>query len=73
MPARAMEGTILAKLISMAVPLCKRAERSLPRRGPGAPPDYADWKLAALIMTAVGGWHCQMVDIGCHWSARCQC
>lgn len=53
MPARAMEGTILAKLIAMAVPLCKRAERSLPRRGPGAPPEYADWKLAILIMTAV--------------------
>jgi hypothetical protein len=48
-----MEGTVLAKLISLAMPLCRSAERAMPRRGPGAPPEYPDWKLAVLIMAAV--------------------
>lgn len=53
MPASATEGTILAKLVTLAKPLCRAAERVCPRRGPGVPPDYPDWKVAILIMVAV--------------------
>jgi hypothetical protein len=53
MPASATEGTILAKLIALAGPLCRAAQRALPRRGRGAPPEYPDWKIAVLITVAV--------------------
>lgn len=53
MPASAMEGTIPADLVALANPLCQAAERTLPRRGAGAPPDYSEWKMAVLIMVAV--------------------
>lgn len=53
MRARAMEGTCLATLVRMAIPLCRAAERQCPRTGPGRPPDFADWVMAVLIMTAV--------------------
>ena len=53
MHARAREGTCLAALVRMAIPLCRAAERQCPRTGPGRPPDFADWVIAVLIMTAV--------------------
>jgi hypothetical protein len=53
MRARAMEGTCLATLVRMGIPLCRAAERQCPRAGPGRPPDFADWVMAVLIMTAV--------------------
>lgn len=53
MRARAMEGTCLATLVRMAIPLCRAAERQCPRTGPGRPPDFTDWVMAVLIMTAV--------------------
>lgn len=53
MRARAMEGTCLAVLVRMAIPLCRAAEDQCPRTGPGRPPDFADWVMAVLIMTAV--------------------
>lgn len=53
MRARATEGACLATLVRMAVPLCRAAERQCPRTGPGRPPDFADWVMAVLIMTAV--------------------
>jgi hypothetical protein len=53
MRARAMEGACLATLVQMAVPLCRAAERQCPRTGPGRPPDFADWVMAVLIMTAI--------------------
>jgi len=48
----AMEGTALATLVKMAMPLCRRAQRQCPRNGPGRPPDYEDWRMAVLIMVA---------------------
>lgn len=53
MPDSAMEGTILAQLIKMSIPLVRAAERKLPRAGPGAPPSYAEWQIAVLIIAAV--------------------
>ena len=53
MSSSAKEGTRLARLIRMAVPLCRSAERLVPRRGAGAPPTYPDWQIAILIMVAV--------------------
>lgn len=35
MPARAMDGTCLAKLVRMAIPLCCAAQAQCPRVGPG--------------------------------------
>jgi len=52
MRVRAMEGTCLAKLVRMAIPICQAAEKQCPRDGPGRPPDYPDWQIAVLIMTA---------------------
>ncbi len=53
MGRRAKEGTCLAQLARMAVPLCQRAEREYPRTGPGRKPEIPDWVLAVLIMVAV--------------------
>ncbi|HUW84058.1 MAG TPA: hypothetical protein VMZ31_14835 [Phycisphaerae bacterium] len=53
MRARAMEGTCLATLVRMALPLCRAAERQCPRASPGRPPDFPDWVMAILIMTVV--------------------
>ncbi len=53
MPDSAMEGTNLAQLIRMSVPLFKAADKELPRTGPGAPPSYPEWQIAVLIMVAV--------------------
>jgi len=53
MPDGATEGTILAQLIRLSVPLVKAAERELPRTGPGAPPSYLEWQIAVMIMVAV--------------------
>ena len=47
MPDSAREGTILAQLIRLSVPLVKAAEKKLPRAGPGAPPSYPEWQIAA--------------------------
>ena len=53
MPDSAREGTILAQLIRMSVPLVKAADKGLPRAGPGAPPSYPEWQIAVMIMVAV--------------------
>lgn len=53
MPESAMEGTILAKLIAMAAPVCRKAQSLLPPRGRGAPPEYEPWQIAVLICVAV--------------------
>lgn len=53
MRARAREGTCLATLVRMAIPFCRTAEHQCPRTGPGRPPDFPDWVMAVLIMTAI--------------------
>lgn len=53
MSGSAMEGTCLARLVRMAIPLFKAAERARPRAGPGAPPTYAEWQMATLMVVAV--------------------
>lgn len=53
MPDSAREGTILAQLIRLSAPLLKAAEKRLLRPGPGAPPLFSEWQIAALIMVAV--------------------
>jgi len=53
MSVRAMEGTCLAALVRMAIPVCKAAEKQCPRSGPGRRPDYADWQITVLIMIAI--------------------
>ncbi len=53
MSRSAMEGTHLAQLVRLAIPRCKAAARACRRSGPGAPPTYADWQIAILILVAV--------------------
>lgn len=53
MPVGAKEGTILAQLVGLAIPLLRAAEREVPRMGAGAPPAYGDWQMAGLIMIGV--------------------
>lgn len=53
MPARATDGTCLAKLVRMATPIFRAAQTQCPRTGPGRHPEFADWKIATLIMVAV--------------------
>jgi hypothetical protein len=49
----ASSEALLRELIEIAVPICQRAERAIPRCGPGKKPDFPDWALAALIIVAV--------------------
>ena len=49
----AREGTCLAALVAVAIPVCQQAERECPRTGPGRKPEIADWVMAVLIMVAV--------------------
>ncbi len=53
MPARATDGTRLAKLVKMAIPICEQAQRQYPRTGSGRLPNFEDWKIAVLIMAAI--------------------
>ena len=53
MPARALSGTCLERLVRLASPLLRAAQRQGPRAGPGSPPDYQDWQMAVLILVAV--------------------
>lgn len=53
MSKRAKEGTCLATLVRMAMPICQRAERECPRTGPGRKPEIPDWVMAVLIMVAI--------------------
>jgi len=53
MPTRARDGTSLPKLVKMAVPICKQAQRQCPRTGPGRPQNFEDWKMTVLIMAAI--------------------
>lgn len=53
MRKRAMEGTCLAQLVELAMPICQQAEQACPRRGPGRKPEIPDWQMAVLIMVAV--------------------
>jgi hypothetical protein len=52
MPARATDGTRLAKFVKLAIPLCRAAQCQSPRAGPGRPPEFDDWKIAVMIMAA---------------------
>jgi len=52
MPARATDGTCLAKLVKLAIPFCRAAQSQGPRAGPGRPPEFDNWKIAVLIMVA---------------------
>lgn len=52
MPARATDGTCLAKLVKLAIALCRAAQCQSPRAGPGRPPEFDDWKMAVMIMAA---------------------
>lgn len=52
MPARATDGTCLAKLVKLAIPLCRAAQCQSPRAGPGRPSEFDDWKIAVMIMAA---------------------
>jgi hypothetical protein len=47
-----MDGTCLAKLVKLAIPLCRAVQCQCPRAGPGRPPDFDDWKIAVMIMAA---------------------
>jgi hypothetical protein len=53
MPVRATEGTCLVRLVRMAIPLVRAAQSQCPRTGPGRPPEFADWKMAILMMVAI--------------------
>lgn len=53
MLARATDGTCLAKLVKLAIPLLRAAQCQCPRTGPGRPPEFDDWKIAAMIVTAI--------------------
>lgn len=53
MSIRAKEGTCLATLVRMAIPICQQAERECPRTGPGRKPEIPDWVMTVLIMVAM--------------------
>lgn len=53
MRASAKEGACLAALIELAIPICQRAEREHPRKGPGRRPTIPDWMMAVLIVVAI--------------------
>jgi hypothetical protein len=53
MTARAMEGTCLARLVTMAIRVCRAAQRLCHRTGPGRSPKYDDAQIAVLILIAV--------------------
>jgi hypothetical protein len=53
MRARATDGTRLATLVRMAIPLLRAAQRQCPRWGPGRPPQFDDGKMAVMIVTAI--------------------
>lgn len=46
-------GTPLSQLIRLAIPLCREAQRRLPRPGPGRPDTFADWAIAVLVLIVV--------------------
>jgi hypothetical protein len=50
---RATEGTCLAALVRMAIPVCREAQRRCPRTGRGRKPTIPDWAMAVLIMVVV--------------------
>ena len=43
----------LSEMILLAVPLCRQAEKSLARKGPGRKPIIPDWFIALMIMVSV--------------------
>jgi hypothetical protein len=53
MTARALSGTCLERLVRMASPMLRAAQRPCPRAGPGRSADYQDWQIAALILLAL--------------------
>ena len=53
MPARAKTGPSLARLVKMAIPIFSDAQRQCPRKGPGRPPEFPDWKIAVLMLVAI--------------------
>ena len=53
MARSATEGTHLAQLVRLAIPLFKKADKDGRPRGPGAPRTYDSWQVAVLIMVGV--------------------
>lgn len=53
MQIRVMEGTCLAELVELAIPICQHAEQVCPRKGPGRKPEIPDWVMTVLIMVVV--------------------
>ena len=53
MAPRVLPDACLERLVSMACPLLQAAQREGPGRGPGRPPEFQDWQIAALILVAV--------------------
>lgn len=49
----AKDGRHLADLVQLAIPLCKAAQATCSRRGPGRPPDYEEWQIAVLIFVVI--------------------
>lgn len=53
MAGSATEGTHLAQLVRLAIPLFKKADNAGQPNGPGAPRTYDSWQVAVLIMVGV--------------------
>ncbi len=71
MLARAKDGTGLTKLVKMAIPICRAAQRQCPRTGPGRPPDFDDWKMAVLILIAIlSKWKSKSAQYRFLWKHR---
>ena len=54
MASHAKDGTCLAVLVQMAIPICQQAEREHPRTGRGRKPKIAEWVMAVLISFCCG-------------------
>lgn len=50
MSTRAMEGTLLETLVTMAIPLLQKADEPPAQKHPGRVPTYQDWQIAILIL-----------------------
>ena len=43
----------LRRLIRLAIPICRLAEPTMPRPGPGRPDEFPEWAVAVMIVVAV--------------------
>lgn len=53
MGKRARDGACVRRLVQLAMPVLKAAERQSPRTGRGARPTIPDWVMACLIMVVI--------------------